>query len=64
MVHNYTTPYRTTGWRGRARAVVAGSEAVAAAGTVAVAGSVAAAVGMTAAAGTTARVAAARVGMG
>ena len=61
--NNYTTPYRTTGWRGRARAAAAGS-AVAAAGTVAVAGKVAAAVGMAAAAGTAARVAEARVGVG
>ena len=59
-----TTPYRTTGWRGRARAAAEGSAAVAAAGTVAVAGTVAAAVGMAAAAGTAARVAAARVGVG
>ena len=64
MVHDYTTPYTTTGWCGRARAAAAGSAAVAAAGTVAVAGTVAAAVGMAAAAGTAARVAAARVGVG
>ena len=62
--NNNTTPYRTTGWRGRARAAAEGSAAVAAAGTVAVAGTVAAAVGMAAAAGTAARVAEARVGVG
>ena len=60
----YTTPYRTTGWRGCARAAAEGSAAVAAAGTVAVASTVAVAVGMAAAAGTAARVTAARVGVG